>query len=103
MKTTDDLLALRSDAYVLTEQAHLELAEGRDAPPLVDLDPDHFKLVGDFEQRFASGPPSLVACERLTVVGDVAFGAEVTVRGAVTVEAGEEGQRRIPDGAVLEG
>ena len=103
VKTTDDLLALRSDAYVLTEQAHLELAEGRDAPPLVALDPDHFKLVGDFEPRFASGPPSLVACERLTVVGDVAFGAEVTVRGAVTVEAGEDGQRRIPDGAVLEG
>ena len=103
VKTTDDLLALRSDAYVLTEEAHLELAEGRDAPPLVDLDSEHFKLVGDFEQRFASGPPSLVACERLTVVGDVAFGADVIVRGAVTVEAGDEGQRRIPDGTVLEG
>jgi UTP--glucose-1-phosphate uridylyltransferase len=103
VKTTDDLLALRSDAYVLTERAQLELAEGRDAPPLVALDSDHFKLVGDFEERFASGPPSLAACERLTVVGDVAFGADVTVRGAVTVEAGEGGQRRIPDGAVLEG
>jgi UTP--glucose-1-phosphate uridylyltransferase len=103
VKTTDDLLALRSDAYVLTDEAHLELAEGRDAPPLVALDADHFKLVGDFEARFASGPPSLVACERLTVVGDVAFGADVSVRGAVTVEAGDGGQRRIPDGAVLEG
>ena len=44
-----------------------------------------------------------MACERLTVVGDVSFGAEVTVRGSVTVEAGEDGRRRIPDGTVLEG
>jgi UTP--glucose-1-phosphate uridylyltransferase len=103
VKTTDDLLAVRSDAYVLTERAHLELAEGRDAPPLVDLDSEYFKLVGDFEARFASGPPSLVACGRLTVIGDVAFGADVTVRGAVTVEHAGDGQLRIEDGAVLEG
>ncbi|MDX6683239.1 MAG: UTP--glucose-phosphate uridylyltransferase, partial [Solirubrobacteraceae bacterium] len=71
--------------------------------PLVDLDTRHFKLVRDFDARFAAGVPSLVACERLTVRGDVAFGAGVVVRGAVEVEHEGEGQRRIADGTVLEG
>ncbi|HZC28945.1 MAG TPA: UTP--glucose-1-phosphate uridylyltransferase, partial [Gaiellaceae bacterium] len=86
VKTTSDLLALRSDAYVLTDDFRVEPAEGRDRPPVVDLDDDHFKLLRDFEERFPSGAPSLVGCERLTVEGDVEFGADVVVRGAVTVE-----------------
>ena len=53
VKTTNDLLMLRSDAYVLTGDARVELAPERDGrPPFVDLDPDHFKLVRDFEERF---------------------------------------------------
>jgi UTP--glucose-1-phosphate uridylyltransferase len=102
VKTTSDLLALRSDAYELTDDARVEPAEGRDAAPVVDLD-DHYKLLADFEARFPAGPPSLVACERLTVKGDVAFGADVVVRGAVTVEHDGDGQLRIEAGTVLEG
>ena len=64
VKTTNDLLALRSDAYVLTDDARVVPAEGRDGAPLVDLDDEHFKLLPDFEARFPAGAPSLVACER---------------------------------------
>jgi UTP--glucose-1-phosphate uridylyltransferase len=103
VKTTSDLLALRSDAYVLTEEAHVVPAEGRDGPPVIDLDDEHFKLLPDFEQRFPAGAPSLVACDRLTVEGDVEFGAGVVVRGAVTVEHDGDGRLRIEDGTVLEG
>jgi UTP--glucose-1-phosphate uridylyltransferase len=39
-----------------------------------------------------------VECERLAVEGDVTFGADVVVRGSVTVT----GPREIEDGAVLE-
>ena len=67
VKTTNDLLALRSDAYVLLEDHRVELAPEREEPPVIDLDPDYYKLVGDFEPRFPAGPPSLVECERLTV------------------------------------
>jgi len=105
VKTTNDLLALRSDAYVLHEDGRIALAPDRagEGAPLVDLDPEHFKLLRDFDARFPAGAPSLVACERLTVRGDVAFGAGVVVRGTVTVSQREDGQRRVEDGAVLEG
>ncbi len=95
VKTTDDLLLVRSDAYELTPDAHLALVPK--VPPLVELDSDHFKLIGDFDARFRAGPPSLVEASRLRVVGDVTFGARVVVRGQVTVE----GPARVDDGTVL--
>src|SRR4029450_10761719 len=62
VKTTDDLLALRSDAYRLTGDAHVVLAPERDGrAPFVALDADYFKLMRDFDERFAKGPPSLAA------------------------------------------
>jgi UTP--glucose-1-phosphate uridylyltransferase len=98
VKTTEDLLALRSDAYVLHDDARVELAPGRDGtPPVVDLDDEYYKLLRDFDARFPAGAPSLVECERLAVEGDVTFGREVVVRGAVLLS----GPRRIEDGTVL--
>jgi UTP--glucose-1-phosphate uridylyltransferase len=99
VKTTSDLLVLRSDAFRLGEGARIELAPGRTAAPLVELDDDHYKLLRDFDAHFPEGPPSLVDADRLAVEGDVTFGRDVAVRGAVTVE----GPRRIEDGAVLDG
>jgi UTP--glucose-1-phosphate uridylyltransferase len=100
VKTTSDLLGLRSDAYVLTGEQRVELAPPRNGtPPFVELDPRFYKLVRDFDERFAAGAPSLVGCERLAVEGDVVFGRGVVVRGRVRVE----GPARIEDGAVLEG
>jgi UTP--glucose-1-phosphate uridylyltransferase len=104
VKTTDDLLVVRSDAYVLRDDGRVELAPDRGGRvPFVDLDNSYFKLLRDFDARFAAGPPSLVGCERLEVKGDVAFGRDVVVRGEVRVENGGGGQLRIDDGAILEG
>jgi UTP--glucose-1-phosphate uridylyltransferase len=97
VKTTSDLLALRSDAYVLRDDSRVELSPEREDPPVIDLDSDYYKLIGDFEARFPAGAPSLVECERLSVSGDVTFGRGVVVRGAVTVE----GPAKIADSAVL--
>jgi UTP--glucose-1-phosphate uridylyltransferase len=100
VKTTEDLLALRSDAYVLGDDARVELAPARNGtPPIVDLDSSYYKLLRDFEARFPEGAPTLVECARLAVEGDVTFGRDVVVRGSVTVR----GPLRVEDGAVLEG
>jgi UTP--glucose-1-phosphate uridylyltransferase len=97
VKTTNDLLVVRSDAYELTPEVEMRLV--RDEPPFVDLDSDHYKLLSDFDTRFPKGAPSLKDCDRLTVNGDVTFGADVVVHGSVTIE----GDQEVPDGAVLEG
>src|SRR5215211_7900632 len=97
VKKTSDLLVLRSDAYVLGDRARIELREGRTKPPIVELDDEHFKLVGDFDAHFPEGPPSLAEAEKLTVEGDVTFGRDVKVRGSAVVE----GPGRVEDGAVL--
>jgi UTP--glucose-1-phosphate uridylyltransferase len=96
VKTTDDLLAVRSDAYELTSQG--QMRPSFDGPePVVSLDGNFYKLLPDFEQRFPAGAPSLRCCRRLEVDGDVTFGAGVVVEGNVRVT----GPRRIPDGEVL--
>ena len=97
VKTTNDLLVVRSDAYELTDHAEMRLV--RDEPPVVDLDPAHYKLIRDFDAHFAAGPPSLKECDRLMVRGDVVFGKDVTIRGAVKIE----GDQRIEAGSLLEG
>jgi UTP--glucose-1-phosphate uridylyltransferase len=99
VKTTNDLLALRSDAYVRREDFRVELAPAREQPPVIDLDEAFYKLIRDFEGHFPAGPPSLVACEQLRVVDDVTFGHGVVVRGVVEVE----GPARIEDRTILAG
>jgi len=99
VKTTNDLLVLRSDAYQLTDDAEVRLVPDRADAPLVDLG-EHYKLLHEFDQRFPHGPPSLVGCESLTVRGDWTFGRDVRVLGRAVVDAaGSPG--RIADGHVL--
>jgi UTP--glucose-1-phosphate uridylyltransferase len=86
VKTTNDLLVLRSDCYRLTDQHHLELEDGVSSVPFVDLDPRFYKLVHLFDERFPDGAPSLRGAEELVVHGDWTFGKGVTVRGRVELE-----------------
>ena len=98
VKTTDDLLVVRSDAYRLDPDGRMIRAFDGPAP-VVTLEPEHFRLMPDFERRFPAGPPSLRRSTRLRVEGDVTFGANVVVEGDVHVR----GPRRVPDGEVLRG
>ena len=80
VKTTNDLLVVRSDVYEVGSNGHLEQRSG--AVPFVTLDDAHYKRIDDFEQRFEKGVPSLVGADSLTVDGDWTFGADVTITGA---------------------
>jgi UTP--glucose-1-phosphate uridylyltransferase len=99
VKTTDDLLVLRSDVYRLDEHARV-VRDGDE--PFVEIDPAHFTTVAEFDRRFPAGPPSLRETERFVVRGDVTFGAGVVARGDVTVAAPPGEARHVPDGAVLD-
>jgi hypothetical protein len=80
VKTTSDLLALRSDAYRLTEDHLLILDESRHGkPPVIDLDSKHYKLLADFEAAFPAGAPSLIRCASLKVVGKKTFPANLVL------------------------
>jgi UTP--glucose-1-phosphate uridylyltransferase len=87
VKSTNDLLALRSDVYRLGDDHGVHLADGREDAPNIDLDPDFYKLVGDFDARFPDGPPSMVEARSLTVHGDWTFEAGVVIRGEVSIDA----------------
>ena len=78
VKSTADLLVLRSDVYRFTGDAELI---GQRPAPIVRLDPEFYKLIDDFEARFPDGPPSLLDADSLSVSGDITFGADVVVRG----------------------
>jgi UTP--glucose-1-phosphate uridylyltransferase len=96
VKTTDDLLVIRSDAYVLDDDGHVSPAfDG--PPPVVTLDPKYYKSLADLERRFPHGPPSLRAARSLTVHGDVTFGANVQIVGAGSVT----GPAIVPDGCKI--
>ncbi len=102
VKTTDDLLVLRSDVYAVSDDLLVEPIPERDGNlPYVELDSDYYKLLDDFEQRFPDGAPSLRDAERLVVHGDVTFGKGVVVRGAVELDEAEPA--RLDPGTVLQG
>ncbi len=102
VKTTNDLLAVRSDAYELTSEFRLVLRPAAGEPPRIDLDRRFYARIDQFEERFADGPPSLRACISLAVCGNVYFERDVTAVGNVTVTADDD-PHRIPAGTRLEG
>ncbi|WP_422114750.1 UTP--glucose-1-phosphate uridylyltransferase [Brachybacterium sp. UNK5269] len=94
VKSTSDLLLVRSDVYDLDERA--ALVQQVDPAPAVSLDADSYKLIQDFEPRFPHGVPSLKEAGSLDVQGSWTFGADVTVVGQAVL--GAEGGE-VPEGA----
>ncbi|MCF8104878.1 MAG: UTP--glucose-1-phosphate uridylyltransferase [Desulfohalobiaceae bacterium] len=104
VKKTNDLLVLRSDCYEFGSGSQLKLnPEKKSNSIAVDLDERFYKLVDWFEARFPQGPPSLVACDSLTIRGDICFGANVVCRGNVMLENKRDEQVVIEDNRVLNG
>ena len=104
VKQTGDLLGLRSDAYRLAADGCLELRPERGGQaPEIDLDPRYYARIDDLALRFPAGPPSLLACQRLEVRGDLRFGGGVQLVGSLHLEAPDGEPRWIDDGACISG
>jgi hypothetical protein len=98
VKTTSDLLAVRSDAYEIDPEFRLVLrADGHGVPPVIKLD-EHYKIVDRFEELVAQGVPSLALCRSLVVEGQVCFSPGVKVTGDVTFVNRDERQKTIQPG-----
>ncbi len=86
VKTTNELLAVRSDAFVLTPDYRVTLHPQRQRRAVVvDLDPAYYKFIDAFDRRFPDGPPSLLRCDKLVVRGDVIFKGNIVLEGEVTI------------------
>jgi len=80
VKTTGDLLALRSDAYEILDNGQVRLHVSRDGvPPDIQLS-DEYKLVDSIENI---GVPGMVGCRSLKVSGPVRFAPGVVIQGDV--------------------
>ena len=109
VKRCNDLVALRSDAYRLSQKQCIGLDPRRGTgpfpggAPLVELDDRFYQFIEQIRERFPHGPPSLLRCNSFSVAGPYTFGASVTVEGDVTLSNHSDTPVVIPDGAVLSG
>jgi UTP--glucose-1-phosphate uridylyltransferase len=100
VKTTNDLMLLRSDVYDVSPEGRLDRLT--DPAPLVDLDSRYYKTITRFDSRFPEGVPSMRQARSLTVKGDWTFEGDVTVIGAATLDdAGAPAT--VSTGTVLQG
>lgn len=97
VKTTSDLLVLRSDAYDMGQDFVLNQIVS--PLPTIKLG-KHYKKIAEFDKRFPTGVPSLRSATSLTVEGDYLFGDQVKVVGDVALE---EPHGRVDAGTVLDG
>ncbi|RJS46381.1 UTP--glucose-1-phosphate uridylyltransferase [Nocardioides cavernaquae] len=98
VKTTDDLLVLRSDVYDIGTDFVLDRAAAD--VPYVGLDPDFFRFVGEFDKRFPDGAPSLREATSFVVDGDWTFERGVQVKGEVALQKPDVA-RRVAAASVL--
>ncbi len=90
VKTTNELLLLRSDVFDLGADGRLQAQVAR--IPEIDLDPKYYRLVQDFD-RLVTVVPSLREAEALVVRGEWHFDSRVAVTGELELaDAGEPRQ-----------
>jgi len=98
VKTTNDLLALRSDAYTLTKDFRITLApERKGVPPNIKLD-GKYKFVDAMEKIMPQGAPSLLECSSLAIEGEVVLAKGVVFKGSVVVKNTSEEPKTLAAG-----
>lgn len=100
VKKCNDLLLLRSDAYVLeNNKPVLNPACGGKAPTMA-LDSKKYKLVGALEDAIEGGIPSLIECDKLKVSGLVRMSKGTKFVGDVEIINNSDEAKFVPCGIV---
>lgn len=100
VKTTADLLALRSDAYEVLEDGSVKLrAERNNVPPDISLSGE-YKLVDALDPL---GVPSLIKCDSLRITGLISFEDGVIIEGDVAFENHQAERKTVHAGTYSNG
>jgi len=107
VKTSNDLLSVRSDCFVYNVDDSLRinpirLKRNRPDVSKIDLDPKYYGKIDDLEKRFRNGIPSLIDCDALTIEGDVFFEKGVKIKGSVRITNRQQSQAIIKEGTVID-
>ena len=100
VKKCNDLLLLRSDAYIIENHKPVLNPACGGTAPVMNLDSKLYKLVGALEEATAGGIPSLVNCNRLTVKGLVRMSKKTKFVGDVSVTNASKESKFVPTGEV---
>lgn len=88
VKSCNDMLAVRSDCYVVTSDHRLVLAETRKGkPPVIILADQYYNFFNLMEKLTPNGTPSLVECERLEIKVPIAFEPSARIIGNVVIDS----------------
>lgn len=107
VKTCNELLAVRSDCFLFSDDKQLIVNPEREQDDNcfninIDLDPRYYRKIDMFNKRFANGIPSLIDCNSLKIIGDVFFEANVKIKGSVVINNRSGSQAVLKEGMVIE-
>jgi UTP--glucose-1-phosphate uridylyltransferase len=108
VKSCNDLMALRSDCYVLEDGENLQVNPqrtfgNRPDDVKISLDPKFYGRIDLLEDRFKHGLPSLVDCESLSIEGDVYFEDNIIIKGRISIKNRLKSPAVIKKGTVIDG
>ena len=108
VKSCNDLVALRSDCYVLGDGQDLQInprrtSANRPDAVKISLDPQFYGRIDLLAERFNQGLPSLVDCEALSIEGDVHFEGNIIINGRVSIKNSLNSPAVIKKGTVIDG
>ena len=103
VKKCQDLLALRSDCFVMTPDSRVVPNPDRKLGPVtIDLDDRYYKRLYQLQERFPHGAPSLIDCKSLKVEGNIYFGRGIVIKGAVIIGNSSSRAVTIPEATVID-
>jgi UTP--glucose-1-phosphate uridylyltransferase len=103
VKKSEDLLAVRSDCYLIRDEKLVVNPDRKIQSIRINLDPKFFGRIDQFDNRFKEGVPSLVECESMTIHGDVLFEKNVRIKGNVVITNMGNTQAIIKKNTVIDG
>lgn len=100
IKKTNDLLLVQSNLFIEKDGVLVKNPERQfEGLPLIRLG-KHFENIEEYQKRFEN-IPDILELDLLTIVGDVYFNRDITLRGHVILMC-EQGELNLPEQSVIE-